>query len=540
MKARKFALPAIGEEIWQGINFLRWLPSFLRHPISRERAQTLFRRRLAERPARLINLIRRVAFSSPRSPYSKLMRWAGCELGDVERLVGQEGVEGTLKILFQKGVYVTVEEFKGRRPILRGRFRLDVEPRQFQSASRSSRLFMQTGGSRGQSTPVPINIDYLKSRSINSYTYFKALGGLQWDHGIWAVPGSVALTYMLELRGFGVRPARWFSQVDVSSPGFHPRYRWSAQAVRWTCFLSGTPVPKPVHASVDNPKPVLDWLRQVLECGRIPHLVTHTSSAMRLSEAALGEGVKLPGALITLTGEPITALRLANIRRCGATVMTRYGAADSGTIGYGCLAPENPDEVHLLTDRLALIQEEEEGEKKGIPQGAFFVTALEPSTSFFFLNVSLGDQGIIVNRGCGCPLDEVGWKTHLHSIMSFEKLTSEGMSFLRADVVEVLDEVLPKLFGGNPTHYQLLEEDDDQGRPHLRLLVHPDVGPVSSQAVADAFLEAIGMGRGVEKIMKQVWQDAKLVQVERRPPFLTGSGKIQHLHHKNQTPRMNG
>ena len=127
-------------------------------------------------------------------------------------------------------------------------------------------------------------------------------------------------------------------------------------------------------------------------------------------------------------------------------------------------------------------------------------------------------------------MERVGWASHLHSIRSFEKLTAGGMTFLGSDVIRVLEEELPARFGGGPTHYQLVEDEAADGRPRLRLFVHPTVGPIDSAAVADAFLGAIGGGSGVERVMELQWRQANLLQVERRPPLTNGSGKILHLH----------
>ena len=142
----------------------------------------------------------------------------------------------------------------------------------------------------------------------------------------------------------------------------------------------------------------------------------------------------------------------------------------------------------------------------------------------------MGDRAVVRLRACGCPLEALGWTTHLHSIRSFEKLTAGGMTFLDADVIRVLDEVLPARFGGAPTHYQLVEEETPDGRPRIRLLVHPAVGPLDAGAVARAFLDAIGAGSGTERVMAIVWRDADLLRVEREPPLTTASGKILHLH----------
>jgi hypothetical protein len=104
------------------------------------------------------------------------------------------------------------------------------------------------------------------------------------------------------------------------------------------------------------------------------------------------------------------------------------------------------------------------------------------------------------------------------------------MTFLDADVIRVLEEVLPARFGGAPTHYQLVEGPAGDGHPRVRLLVDPAVGPVDPGALARALLEEIGRGAGAERIMSAAWGEAGVVQVERRAPVATSSGKILHLH----------
>ena len=104
------------------------------------------------------------------------------------------------------------------------------------------------------------------------------------------------------------------------------------------------------------------------------------------------------------------------------------------------------------------------------------------------------------------------------------------MTFLDTDVIRVLEEVLPERFGGIPSDYQLVEEEGPDGAPRVRLLVHPRVGPLRSDLVAQTFLAAIGRGSGAERIMSLVWQDAGLLRVERRPPVATETGKVLHLH----------
>jgi hypothetical protein len=104
------------------------------------------------------------------------------------------------------------------------------------------------------------------------------------------------------------------------------------------------------------------------------------------------------------------------------------------------------------------------------------------------------------------------------------------MTFLDTDVIRVLEEVLPGLFGGAPTDYQLVEEDGTGGRPRLRLLVHPSVGEVDPGRVANAFLRSLGAGSAAAHVMALLWRDTGLLRVERHPPLATPSGKILHLH----------
>ena len=114
--------------------------------------------------------------------------------------------------------------------------------------------------------------------------------------------------------------------------------------------------------------------------------------------------------------------------------------------------------------------------------------------------------------------------------MRAEKLTGEGMTFLDLDVIRVLEEVLPARFGGAPTDYQVVEDTRSGSRTRVRLRVHPALGPVDTADVVRTFLDALGAGAGAARIMGLVWRDAGLIEVERRPPETTSSGKILHFH----------
>ncbi len=275
-------------------------------------------------------------------------------------------------------------------------------------------------------------------------------------------------------------------------------------------------------------------MASVIAVGSRPYLFTFTSSAVRLCRAALEAGIDLTGAMIMLAGEPITGARLEAIRPSGATGLPRYGSVETGPIGYGCLAPQEADDVHVLRDLQALIHPPEEAQvSSGLPDKALLVTALHPASPFLLLNASMGDQGELGQRACGCPLERLGYPDHIVSIRSFEKLTSEGATLLDRDVIQLLESVLPREIGGAPTDFQLVEREDGDGRSQLCLFVHPRLGELDDGLVKDAFLG--GLERSGGRTIGRLWRDADIITVIRAAPLSTRAGKIQHLHREGSS-----
>lgn len=263
---------------------------------------------------------------------------------------------------------------------------------------------------------------------------------------------------------------------------------------------------------------------------RDPHLFTFASPAVRLCQAALADGIDLHGAQLTVSGEPLTAARIAAIRAVGAQAVPSYSSSESGTLAKGCLDPLVADDLHFFHDLHALVQPGEEASAHGLPPRALLLTSLRATAKFMFLNVATGDEAVVAQRTCGCPMEALGWRTHVHTVRSYEKLTAGGMAFLDRDVVRVLEELLPARFGGGPTHYQLQEEEGDDAGPRLRLVVHPSVGRIEETAVQEAFLAALGTLSPTARIMELAWREAGCLRVERGAPLPTPSGKILHLH----------
>ena len=520
------------EDLRTGIRLLRALPAFLKHPLSADQAKATLAERLRDRNDHFLALAKTAIYDHTASPYRTLLRRAGCEYGDLRQLVVRHGLEETLGKLAREGVYLTVDELKGRTPVVRGATMLRVDPGRLRNPAVQTHALAQTSGSRGRGAAVPVDLRFVRDLGVNICLTTAARGGLAWRHATWTIPGSAAIAAALSYSAFGAHWVRWFSQVDPATPLLHPRYRWSTRVTRWGGLFAGVSLPIPRHVPLEDPRPIVEWLRVTLEAGETPHLLTFPSSALRICAAARNAGETLEGVKFMLGGEPITTARMTVIKRVGAAVTTGYGTAETGPCGIGdaCLAPEVPDEVHVFHDLHALVQADAAWADTALPPGTLLASSLRPSAPAVLLNVSLGDQATLSRRTCDCPLQELGWITHLHTIRSREKLTSAGMTFLDADVVRVLEEVLPARFGGIPTDYQLVEDEGEGGRPRLRLLVHPSVGLLDEKAVVDALLSGIAHGSGIERLMGLVWREAGLIEVERCPPYATTSGKLLHVH----------
>jgi hypothetical protein len=143
--------PAIGaDDIRLGIRFVRRLPQFLRKPLTADQARATIQRRLADRAMDFLSMAREFVYPNQQSPYRKLLECAGCEYGDLVHLVQSEGLEASLRALFRQGVFVSVDEFKGHRPIIRGRVTIEVDQNQLRNPRSEFHFPARTGGAAGR------------------------------------------------------------------------------------------------------------------------------------------------------------------------------------------------------------------------------------------------------------------------------------------------------------------------------------------------------------------------------------------------------
>ena len=157
----------------------------------------------------------------------------------------------------------------------------------------------------------------------------------EWRHAHYGVPGGTAVTNPLELAKCDRAPDRWFTPIELGTPGLSSRYRLGSVVLRLGGAVAGVPLPGPTFAPFADPGPIVRWLSDELARGRTPHVWTLASSAVVVCQAALDSGRDLRGARFTAGGEPTTAARLAAIEAAGAVVLPRMGTTETDIVSYG-------------------------------------------------------------------------------------------------------------------------------------------------------------------------------------------------------------
>ena len=454
-------------EMVAGARFAARLPAFLRRPLTVGEARAIVRRRLGARETDFLTLARTAIYDRPESPYRQLLRLAGCEYGDLAGLVTRDGLEGALRVLYRRGVYLTVEEFKGLRPVVRGSASVEVDPARCRNPLITPHVAVQSGGSRGVRTFIPVPLEFVRDRAVNKCLALNARGG-PWHLAHWDVPGG-GLTAVLSSCLAGTVPERWFSPVDPYDSGVHPRYRWSARdrpagEVCWP--VAPLPMPRSTCPSSIALEPIapMDERRR---CGWEPRpllIGVRPAPVVRLCRAAAQPRAStFAGAQFRLSiGEPLTAgstRRRSTDRSRGycRPMPDQRNRTTWAATGLSAIAAE-VDEVHFLSDLHGVVQPGPGGESPELPANTLLFSSLRPSTTFVLLNVSMGDQAVMSARSCGCPLS-----LSLDDAPPRRPPPGEahrgGNDVLDADVIRVLEEVLPGRFGGAPTDYQLVEDE---------------------------------------------------------------------------------
>jgi hypothetical protein len=500
------------------------LRDYLNRPGSYEQGLATIKRRLEEREQNFLRTVRRCVIGHPRSPYAVLLRWAGCEYGDLEADVRKRGVDAALRSLAEAKVVISLDEFKGRVPLVRPGLEHPLKPADFDNPVLSQATPIATGGSTGQPVSVNKSLDYLAARAAYDSLSFQFLDLYDVPLALWfpQPPASAGLDNALRYAKAGRPALRWFDMLTEGGrrPGLDGRLFMTAAA--WISRGARNRIPCPEPLSLNDTPFVLRWLvRQRDSFGRVA-VQLYVSQAVRLSRAARRRGIRLEGVLLKVGAEPITPAKAAEIKASGADVEWRYCCAELGTIAMGCLKPSEVGDMHLMHDMIAMLQFEDDGAPG---ERQFLFTSLLDVGPKIMINTSLGDCGLAEERDCGCPWGELGFRTHLRRVHSIQRVTCEGMTVSVADLLRISEEHLCSRYGGSALDYQWVEVEDASGFSRLRLRVSPSVGPLDEEAVVANVLSQLGRINPGVAVAAGIWRQAATVTVERRSPRTTSGGK---------------
>lgn len=497
----------------------------LRSRVTLQDAIASVRSGLSTRNDLALDTIERGIFGFPQSPFRPLLEAAGYDWPRVKSLIATAGIEETLRHLSRDGAFVSIEEFKGIQEARRGRHVFRFSAEDFVNPLVQSGLQASSGGTRSKGIPtmIPIENHVMGARhlaiALAAYSLEDApiVLWMSIDHGAtdWAV---------LALAAMGKTPSHWFTQRRGGPAGlFQVPYRLMIKA--WAALL-GLRLPQPTYAPFGDEERVL---RALAGSHRGCGVFTTASSALRLAIEARRSGIGLDHVTFLTIGEPMTPTKLQSIQASGARAFSSLGFTEFGRATYGCASPASADDTHVCKDAVAVIQRRRPADRLGGEVDALLFTTLRPDARRILLNTETGDYATVTTRRCGCLLETIGWTEHLEGIRSFEKLTAEGRGFLGSQVIALVEEVLPRQFGGDPTDYQLVEQEDGDGFTRLSVLVHPRLGPVDEAAIlhsVERALLSMNDRRGVP-----VWKAAATVRVRRGVPMMTRAGKLMPLHH---------
>lgn len=505
--------------------FARGIRRYLEQPLTVEDCRRIVAEAEFRRDDHFLLLLRRAVYGNPRSPYRRLLEHARVEYGDVEREVLSNGVEAATKRLYEAGVHVGFDEFKGNKAIQRPGLSFQAKAEDFDNPVMTRDFEVSSGGSTGARRRMGIDLEALVYDSAVRRLFYQEIGVFGRPHALWRPmpPGSSGIKHALRAAKFGKPLERWFSPTAREwRGGMWPSAVLTELAVGMG-RLAGNVIPRPEYVPLTAPETVARWVAEKTSAGTPALLSLPAGSGVRVARAALAEGLSLRGAVFELGGEANTGAKLREIQAAGASTINCYSLSETGQLGVGCIHASAIDEVHFISGKVAVNQH-----KVSAPDGtqvdALLLTTVHPTTPKLLLNVDIGDYGVMPEGHCGCAMEQLGFSRRLHTIRSYEKLTAGGMHFIGSNVLTMLEEVLPGRHGGAPGDYQLVEEERD-GLSKVGIVVSPRALLRDADELPGTILDYLASDSRGAKMMAEQWRQTGVLEVIRREPYITAAGK---------------
>jgi len=502
------------------------LREFFRHRIEPDLVAAALKRDMESREDRFLYMAKTEFYDRPASPYLRLLRIAGCGYSDLVAAIKRDGLEPTLSELARNGVYLTDAEFKGKKDIVRSghSFRCSLED--FEPASIPRGFLTHSSGTTGPITLSFNSLPWIAKQSLVTILFLQAHDLLDCGHASFDSfsSGSHGLFHFLSLSKSGIRPERRFVRDPPKGSFARAYHRLIAGEVALAGRWFGAGFPSLESVSSDQLGVIVGWADRHHRNGRRTCIRAVASTAARLARVAWQQGISLVGLTFVASGEPMTLGKQKVIERTGAKYAVMYGFTPGSIfLGFGCARQRHLDEMHVDEHLLAVIEHPDALTVGGQSIRPLLVSTLDPSERYLRLNVENGDYATLERRACGCPLGEVGMTQLIHHVGSHEKFTSEGLNYDFSSLFNFVEETLPSEFGGGIGDYQILEEEDEEGKSHLTLLVHPQVGALDEGSLRSRFVEELAKAN---ESAARLWDSKGTVRIRRDVPLGSARGKV--------------
>jgi len=504
------------------LRFRRGLRHFLRAPVSASEAGHSLRQYFDRREHSFLELLDAAVYRQVRSPWRALLYNARIEFSDIRELVRQQGIESTLVKLYDAGVFLTAYEAKGKQPIVRNGAEIEARPEDFDNPVLPGSFQLLSGGSSGPRRRLLIDFALLEHDVCAQRLFLHSFDLEKRPMAIWrpVPPGAAGLKRAILQARSGVPAQKWFSQTNPSLRASPVKSWLFLQAALAEAGRAGQRLPRPDYVPLNDAAVIATWLASRKREGTCAHLDTMVSSAIRVCQAAQASGIDISGTFFRVGSESLSDSRAQVLRSARTAFACHYSMSETGPIGIACACGAYADDVHLLSGKIAILPRPE-------PDGrsALFLTTLLACAPRIMLNVESGDSAAVESRSCACAFGAAGYLTHLHSIRSYEKVSGEGMYFMGAELAALVEDFLPRRFGGAPTDYQFVHEQRG-GLNRVRMIISPSVGELDTAEVRDAVLRRLAAASRADRMKSGIWASGDVLGVERGEPIATPASKI--------------
>ncbi|HSW49456.1 MAG TPA: hypothetical protein VLH09_04740, partial [Bryobacteraceae bacterium] len=454
---------------------------FIRTPPARD-PRAVVREHVRRREENFLDLARRAIYANASNPYHALLRRAGCGYQDLATAVHADGLDATLGVLAEAGVYLTHDEFKGRQPILRPGIEIAVRPGDFMNPLGGGALETTSSGSRSTGTITRQSPGFQVYKEAQEALFLEQFGAPPRVVGALypILPSTVGVRRTLSCLRLGVPPERWFTLGGSLSDSGH--YSILTRLLVLQSRLMGQRQPLPVSLPENDFSPPARWIARRKREGAQVLFLAPVSFAVRVAAAALESALDIAGTVFVSGAEALTEAKREVVERAGAEIYPRYGISELGWVACSCSHMNKVNAMHVMKDSVAVITRKRTPPLADAEVDSLLTTTLHPLSSYVLINVEMDDSGTLEPAACDCPLKAMGLDQQIRDIYSYGKLTGQGITLLGGDVLNVLEKSLPARFGGAPTDYQLVEREGE-AQTVTELRVSPRAGQNSAEEV---------------------------------------------------------